>query len=71
MPTKEKGKCSIFLKKSDNYALSITPTYNGLKTYPSKIGGVMSWITFLILMSWVVSGIFGVVTLRWPTITFG
>jgi len=71
MPAKEKGKCSIFLKKSDNYAVSIAPTFNGLKTYPTKIGGVLSWITILILMGWLSAQFVNVVFFNHPTILVG
>jgi len=71
MPAKEKGKCSIFLKKSDLYADNIAPTFNGLKTYPTKIGGVLSWLTFLAMMSWLSAQFVNVVFFKHPIITIG
>ena len=61
MQAKQKGKCSIFLKKSDFYAVSVAPTFNGLKTYPTKIGGVLSWVTFTVLLAWLVTQFYHVV----------
>ena len=52
MPAKEKGKCSVFLKKSDMYSETIGPTFNGLKTYPTKFGGCLTILSLIIVLSW-------------------
>jgi hypothetical protein len=52
MPAKDKGKCSVFLKKTDMYSETIGPTFNGLKTYPTKFGGCLTILSFIIIMGW-------------------
>jgi len=53
MPAKQQGKCSIFLKKTDMYSEPIGPTFNGLKSYPTIIGGVLTITTTLLLLGWI------------------
>ncbi len=52
MPAKAKGKCSVFLKKTDMYSETIGPTFNGLKTYPTKFGGCLTILSLIITMGW-------------------
>ena len=52
MPAKEKGKCSVFLKKIDMNSATIGPTFNGLKTYPTKYGGFLTIVSFMAIMGW-------------------
>jgi len=52
MPAKEKGKCSVFLKKIDMNSETIGPTFNGLKTYPTKYGGCLTIVSFIVIMGW-------------------
>lgn len=63
MPAKEKGKCSQFLKKTDMYSETIGPTFNGLKTYPTKFGGCLTIMSFIIILAWL-SAQFSYVVLR-------
>ena len=52
MPAKEKGKFSVFLKKTDIYSVTIGPTFNGLKKYPTKFGGGLSIMSLIIILGW-------------------
>jgi len=45
-------KCAVFLKKRDRYSQSINLTYNGLKKYPTVVGGLLTILTTLIVMTW-------------------
>ena len=45
-------KCAVFLKKRDLYSQSINLTYNGLKKYPTVVGGLLTILTTLIVMTW-------------------
>ena len=47
-----RGGLTSCLKKADIYATSITPTYKGLKTYPTTYGGLLSILTFVIILGW-------------------
>ncbi len=40
------------LKKTDIYATSISPTYNGLKTFPTTYGGCLSILSYIIVLGW-------------------
>jgi len=52
MHTNQQGKCKKFLKNTDMFSEPIGPTFNGLKTYPTIIGGVLTIVTTLILLCW-------------------
>ena len=69
MSVKEKGKCSVFLKKADIYAETIGPTFNGLKTYPTKFGGGLSIMSFIIIMGWMALQISYIVLFNNATVT--
>ena len=69
MPSNKKGTCSIFLKKTDSYSVNIGPTFNGLKTYPTSLGGVLTIGTFLVITFWLVIQLFNVVAFTHPTIS--
>jgi len=45
-------KCAVFLKKRDLYSLPINLTYNGLKKYPTVVGGLLTILTTLLVMTW-------------------
>ena len=45
-------KCTVFLKKRDNYALPINLTYNGLKKYPTAAGGILSIVSSIVVIGW-------------------
>jgi hypothetical protein len=44
-------RCSVFLKKRDKYALPINLTYNGLKMYPTAVGGCLSIFSNLLILT--------------------
>lgn len=69
MPAKEKGTCSIFLKKTDSYSVNISPTFNGLKTYPTALGGGLTILSILVLMFWLVFQLINVFAFTHPTIS--
>ena len=69
MPAKEKGKCSVFLKKSDMYSETIGPTFNGLKTYPTKFGGCLTILSLIIVLSWLATQFSYIVLFNNATIT--
>jgi len=60
MSVKEKGKCGIFLKRTDMFSAPIGPTFNGLKNYPTKVGGVLTIVTGLLLLMWTAVQVFDI-----------
>ena len=50
--TATRGGLTSCIKKADIYATSITPTYNGLKTYPTAYGGLLSIFSFVVILGW-------------------
>ena len=50
--TASQGGLTSCLKKADIYATSISPTYNGLKKYPTTYGGLLSILSFVIILGW-------------------
>jgi hypothetical protein len=55
-----KKKCTIFLKRSDLYALPVSLTYNSINNYPTQLGGVFSIVSFVIIACWLALNISGV-----------
>jgi hypothetical protein len=49
-----KARWNSCLKKTDIYATSISPTYNGLKTYPTIYGGSLSILSYIIVLGWLI-----------------
>ena len=54
MEKSAKGGWTSCLKKTDIYATSIGPTYNGLKTYPTTYGGCLSILSYIVILGWLV-----------------
>jgi len=57
---KNDKRCSVFLRKRDKYALPINLTYNGLKTFPTSTGGILSIMSTMIILSWLVFNIMSI-----------
>ena len=62
--TKDK-RCTIFLKKRDYYALPVNITYDGLKTFPTSTGGILSMLSTILLGSWLIFNVFNILNFKY------
>ena len=66
---RKKGKISIFLKRSDIYAQTIGPTFNGLRYYPTKCGGSLTILSVLIVLGYVAAQVGNIVLYKYPKVS--
>jgi len=65
---RKKGKISIFLKRSDIYAQTIGPTFNGLRYYPTKCGGWLTILSVLIVVGYFAAQVGNIVLYKYPKV---